>query len=322
MSKKVRAIFTVVFIIVVLGGFLIVNSMRKNPELDKNSSYLIIGKENLIAVYQDKLAVRIPYEVNADKEKTFGELVSGRNEEEVLKTVNKLLPVPLNNYMRIKFGKVNLNVKNAKNIPETTVDNKRYIVTSSLYSMFETLYSEQGNKNEVNENIIVDVLNANGINGYARKTGENIKNKLGMKYNAANYEKNLEESYIILNDISTTKAEEVVMQLNEKYFKIQQLPTIPTLANIVVVLGQEKDIDFVIELLGEDNSAVQNISDELKKEGYKKIEVENEKTKAENSIVEYSAEDYFIAYKISKILNIDNLIENNNLKNKIRVIIK
>ena len=50
MNKRVRAIFTVILIIVALGGFLFVNSMRKNPELDKNSSYLIIGKENLIAV--------------------------------------------------------------------------------------------------------------------------------------------------------------------------------------------------------------------------------------------------------------------------------
>ncbi|STO30877.1 Uncharacterised protein [Fusobacterium necrogenes] len=322
MNRRVRAIFTVIFIIIVLGGFLFLNSMRKNPELDKNSSYLIIGKENLIAVYQDKLALRIPYEINIDKEKTFGELVNRKNEEEVLKIVNKVLPVPLSNYVRVKFGKVNLNVKNAKNIPETTVDNKRYIVTSSLHSLYETLYNEQGNKNELNENIIVDVLNANGINGYARRTGENLKNKLGMKYNAANYEKNLEESYIILNDISIEKAEDIVMQLNEKYFKIQQVPTIPTLANIVVVLGQEKNIDFVVEVLGDDISNVQNVGNELKREGYKKVEIEKEKTKADNSIIEYVAEDYFIAYKISKILNIDNLIENNNLKNKIRVIIK
>lgn len=43
----------------------------------------------------------------------------------------------------------------------------------------------------------MDVLNANGINGYARRTGENIKNKLGMKYNAANYEKFRRELYYI-----------------------------------------------------------------------------------------------------------------------------
>ncbi|MBM6874991.1 LytR C-terminal domain-containing protein [Fusobacterium mortiferum] len=322
MNRRVRAIFTVIFVIVVLGGFLFINSMRKNPELDKNSSYLIIGKENLIAVYQDKLAVRIPYGINIDKDKTFKDLVDNKNEEEILKTVNKLLPVPLNNYMRVKFGQVQLNVKNAKNIPETTVDNKRYIVTSSLHSMYETLYNEQKNKNELNENIIVDVLNANGINGYARRTGENIKNKLGMKYNAANYEKNLEESYIILNDISNEKAEEIVMQLNEKYFKIQQVPTIPTLANVVVILGQEKNIDFTIEVLGENSTTIQNINDELKREGYKKVEIEKDKVKADNAFVEYASEDYFIAYKIAKKLNISNFIENNNLKNKIRVITK
>lgn len=322
MNRRVRAIFTVIFVIIVLGGFLFINSMRKNPELDKNSSYLIIGKENLIAVYQDKLAVRIPYGINIDKDKTFKDLVDNKNEEEILKTVNKLLPVPLNNYMRVKFGQVQLNVKNAKNIPETTVDNKRYIVTSSLHSMYETLYNEQKNKNELNENIIVDVLNANGINGYARRTGENIKNKLGMKYNAANYEKNLEESYIILNDISNEKAEEIVMQLNEKYFKIQQVPTIPTLANVVVILGQEKNIDFTIEVLGENSTTIQNVSDELKREGYKKVEIEKDKVKADNAFVEYASEDYFIAYKIAKKLNISNFIENNNLKNKIRVITK
>ena len=322
MNRRVRAIFTVILIIVALGGFLYINSMKKNPELDKNSSYLIIGKENLIAVYQDKLAVRIPYEINIDKDSTFKDLVENKSEEEILKTVNKLLPVQLNNYMRVKYGQIQLNVKNAKNIPETTVDNKRYIVTSSLYSMYETLYNEQQNKNELNENIIVDVLNANGINGYARRTGENIKSKLGMKYNAANYEKNLEESYIILNDISTEKAEEIVMQLNERYFKIQQIPTIPTLANIVVVLGQEKNIDFTIEVLGDDTATVQSVSDILKRKGYKNVEIEKEKTKAENSFIEYASEDYFIAYKVAKALNIDSFIENNNLKNKVRVVMK
>ena len=322
MNRRVKAIFFVLIVIVALAGFLFTNSFRKNPELDKNSSYLIIGKENLIAVYQDKLAVRIPFEINIDKEMTVEKLVSEKSEEEVLATINKILPVQVSNYMRVKYGKVNLNVKNSKNIPETVVDNKRYIVTSSLYSMFDSLYSNQENKNEVNENIIVDVLNANGRNGYARRTGENIKNKLGMKYNAANYETNLEESYIILNDISNEKAEEIVMQLNEKYFKIQQVPTIPTLANIVVVLGKEENIDFTIEVLGNNKNNIQNTVEDLKRKGYKNIKSEVGKNEAKKSVIEYSAEDYFIAYKISKVLNIDNLIEKSNLKNKINIIVE
>lgn len=321
MNKRVRAIFLVLLVIAVLGGFLFVNSARKNPELDKSSSYLIIGKDNLIAVYQDKLAVRIPYDINMDKEKTFRDLVNEKNEEEVLAAVNKLLPEQVANYMVVKYGQVKLNVKNSKNIPEMVIDNKRYILTSSLYSMFDTLYSESDKTNEINENIIVDILNANGRNGYARKTGENIKEKLGMKYNAANYETNLEESYIILNDISYEKAQDVVMQLNEKYLKIQQVPTIPTLANIVVVLGKEENIPFEIDVLGNLNNA-NNVVNELKKMGYKKVNSPKSELKVEGNVVEYNPEDYFIAYKIAKQLNIEDMIERNELKDKIRVMVK
>lgn len=317
-----RSILTVLFIIVALVVFLFANSLRKNPELDKNSSYLIIGKDNLIAVYQDRLAVKIPFDINIDKEQTIRELVNNKNEEEVLKVVNKILPVSLNNYMRVSYGQVKLNVRNSKNIPETIIDNKRYIVTSSMYSMFDSLYNNAKNKNEVNENIIVDVLNGNDINGYARKTGERLKEKLGVKYNAANYENSLDESYIILNDISVDKAQEIVMQINEKYLKIQQVPSVPTLANIVIVLGKEKNIDFSIDVTGDNDGKIKSAVENLKKDGYKNIKSGTDKSKAESSIIEYAPEDYFIAYKISKVLNIDNLIEKSDLKNKINIIVK
>lgn len=320
MNKRVKGIFLILIVIAALGGFLFINSLRKNPELDKNSSYLIQGKDNLIAVYKDKLAVKIPYDINIDKDKTVKELVSGGSEQTVLSTINKILPEPLNKYVVIKYGQVKLNVKNQKNIPETVINNKRYILTSSLYSMFDSLYNEKEKANELNENIIVDVLNANGRNGYARRTGEVIKNNLGMKYNAANYETNLEESYIILNDISVEKAQEVVEQLNEKYFKIQQMPTIPTLANVVVVLGKEENVPFEIEVTGT-GSGVQATVDELRKLGYKRVTVEKEATKSDNKIIEYAAEDYFIAYKIAKKLDITDMIERQGLKNKIRIII-
>lgn len=320
MNRRLKGIFLVVVIIAALGGFLFINSLRKNPELDKNSNYLIQGKDNLIAVYKDKLAVKIPYEINLDKDKTVKDLVKNGSEQTVLETINKILPEPLNKYVVIKYGQLKLNVKNQKNIPETVINNKRYILTSSLYSMFDSLYNEREKVNELNENIIVDVLNANGRNGYARRIGELIKNNLGMKYNAANYETNLEESYIILNDISLEKAQEIVEQLNEKYFKIQQLPTIPTLANIVVVLGKEENVPFEIEVAGS-GSGVQSTIEELKKLGYKKVTLEKGTTKSDNKLIEYASEDYFIAYKIAKKLGITDMIEREGLKNKIRVII-
>ena len=324
MSKglgKLKLIIFVIGIIIALTVFLFINMNDGNRDLDKNSRYLIIGKNNLIAVYEDKLAVKIPYEISISKDETVEELVKNKNKEEIMAAVNRILPEKVDNYKVIKFGDIKLNVKNAKNIPETNIEDKRYILTSSLYSMFDSLYTDTNRANEVNENIIVDILNANGRAGYARKTGETLKKNLSMKYNAANYETFLEESYVIMNDISKEKTQEVLMQLDEKYFKIKDVPSIPTLANVVVVLGKEQNVDFNLEIVG-NTSKADEIGKELKKLGYKNIKNIKNDSKVENSVIEYNSEDYFIAYKISQKLDIKDLIEKDNLKNKIIIFAK
>ena len=317
---KLKLIIFVIGIIIALAVFLFINMNDGNRDLDKNSRYLIIGKSNLIAVYEDKLAVKIPYEISISKDETVEELVKNKNKEEIMATINKILPEKVDNYKVIKFGDIKLNVKNAKNIPETNIADKRYILTSSLYSMFDTLYTDTNRANEVNENIIVDILNANGRAGYARKTGETLKKNLSMKYNAANYETFLEESYVIMNDISKEKTQEVLMQLDEKYFKIKEVPSIPTLANVVVVLGKEQNVDFNVEVVG-NTSTADEMGKELKKLGYKNIKNVKNDSKVESSIIEYNSEDYFIAYKIAQNLDIKDMIEKDSLKNKIMIFV-
>ena len=317
---KLKLIIFVIGIIIALAVFLFINMNDGNRDLDKNSRYLIIGKSNLIAVYEDKLAVKIPYEISISKDETVEELVKNKNKEEIMATINKILPEKVDNYKVIKFGDIKLNVKNAKNIPETNIADKRYILTSSLYSMFDTLYTDTNRANEVNENIIVDILNANGRAGYARKTGETLKKNLSMKYNAANYETFLEESYVIMNDISKEKTQEVLMQLDEKYFKIKEVPSIPTLANVVVVLGKEQNVDFNVEVVG-NTSTADEMGTELKKLGYKNIKNVKNDSKVESSIIEYNSEDYFIAYKIAQKLDIKDMIEKDSLKNKIMIFV-
>ncbi|MHD0317811.1 MULTISPECIES: LytR C-terminal domain-containing protein [Fusobacterium] len=317
---KLKLIIFVIGIIIALAVFLFINMNDGNRDLDKNSRYLIIGKSNLIAVYEDKLAVKIPYEISISKDETVEELVKNKNKEEIMATINKILPEKVDNYKVIKFGDIKLNVKNAKNIPETNIADKRYILTSSLYSMFDTLYTDTNRANEVNENIIVDILNANGRAGYARKTGETLKKNLSMKYNAANYETFLEESYVIMNDISKEKTQEVLMQLDEKYFKIKEVPSIPTLANVVVVLGKEQNVDFNVEVVG-NTSTADEMGKELKKLGYKNIKNVKNDSKVESSIIEYNSEDYFIAYKIAQKLDIKDMIEKDSLKNKIMIFV-
>lgn len=320
-KKRGRAPVLVLVLTVILSVLLFLNFRGNNIKLSKDEKVLIIGKQNLFAIYEDRLAVKIPYELYIDSEETVEDLVSTRNYEQVLEKINSIVPEKLTRYIVIKSGEIKLDVENQRNIPETNIGDKRFILTSSVYAMFKDLYHEKNSVDEQNENILVDVLNANGVGGYARKTGELIKTSLGMKYNAANYETTQDQSYVILNDISKEKAAEILDKLPEKYFKIKTKSTIPTLANIVVIIGSEKDINFKIDIYGED-SVLKDATDKVKKLGYTNVSTSARKEGTEQSVIEYNKEDYFIALRIAKELGITDMIENNDLVNRIGVTIK
>ena len=320
-KKKGRATEIVILLIVILSVLLFFNFRGNNIKLSKDEKVLIIGKQNLFAIYEDRLAIKIPYELYIDSEETVEDLVSTRNYEQVLEKINSIVPEKLTRYIVIKSGEIKLDVENQRNIPETNIGDKRFILTSSVYAMFKELYHEKNSVDEQNENILVDVLNANGVGGYARKTGELIKTSLGMKYNAANYETTQDQSYVILNDISKEKAAEILEKLPEKYFKIKTKSSIPTLANIVVIIGSEKDINFKIDIYG-DEAVLKDATDKVKKLGYTNVSTSARKEGTEQSVIEYNKEDYFIALKVAKELGITDMIENNDLSNKIGVTIK
>mgnify|MGYP000910055991 FL=1 len=320
-KKRGRAPVLVLVLTVILSVLLFLNFRGNNIKLSKDEKVLIIGKQNLFAIYEDRLAVKIPYELYIDSEETVEDLVSTRNYEQVLEKINSIVPEKLTRYIVIKSGEIKLDVENQRNIPETNIGDKRFILTSSVYAMFKELYHEKNSVDEQNENILVDVLNANGVGGYARKTGELIKTSLGMKYNAANYETTQDQSYVILNDISKEKAAEILDKLPEKYFKIKTKSTIPTLANIVVIIGSEKDINFKIDIYG-DEAVLKDATDKVKKLGYTNVSTSARKEGTEQSVIEYNKEDYFIALKVAKELGITDMIENNDLSNKIGVTIK
>ena len=320
-KKRGRAPILVLVLTVILSVLLFLNFRGNNIKLSKDEKVLIIGKQNLFAIYEDRLAVKIPYELYIDSEETVEDLVSTRNYEQVLEKINSIVPEKLTRYIVIKSGEIKLDVENQRNIPETNIGDKRFILTSSVYAMFKELYHEKNSVDEQNENILVDVLNANGVGGYARKAGELIKTSLGMKYNAANYETTQDQSYVILNDISKEKAAEILDKLPEKYFKIKTKSTIPTLANIVVIIGSEKNINFKIDIYGAD-SVLKDATDKVKKLGYTDVNTSAAKEGTEQSVIEYNKEDYFIALRIAKELGITDMIENNDLVNRIGVTIK
>lgn len=315
-----RAPLIILILIIILLIILFLNFRGNNIKLSKDERVLIVGKQNIFAVYEDKLAVKIPYELSVNKDTTIKDLVDGGNYEILLNKINEIMPERINRVIKIDNGEIKLDVENEKNIPETNIEDKRFILTSSVYSMFNEFYNKRNPETELNENILVDILNANGRGGYARKTGENLKQTLGVKYNAANYETQLEESYVILNDISKEKAMEIIEKLPEKYFKIKSKSTIPTLANMVVILGKESKTNLKIDIFTSDDKK-NEVSSLIKKAAYKNINISTLK-EDRDSIIEYNKEDYFVALKIGKTLGITNMLEVDNLKDKINVIVK
>ena len=320
-NPRVKYVLGGFIVLVVLTGTLIYNLISGNKDIKERDRYMIIGKDNIFVVYEDKLAIKIPFDIQVDKDISFRDLIKVKNYEEILNRVNGVLPEKVEKYKVIKFGEVDINVKNARNIPEVMINDRRHILTSNMESMFDDLLREKDMKNIANENIIVDILNANGRAGHARRTGEKLRKELGVKFNAANYETNGEQSYVIVNDLPKEKVEELVMSINEKYFKIKEDATIPTLANVVFVLGKEERKIFNVEVVG-DSATAGIYADTLKKDGYNDVTQKKEAVKGTDTLINYNKEDYYIAYKIGKKLGIDKFVEKNDLQNKIVVVVE
>lgn len=318
-NSRVKFVLGGIIVIIILTAILIFNLVSGNKDIKDWDRYMIVGKDNIFVVYEDKLAIKIPFDTQIDKDISFRDLINVKNYEEVLNRVNNILPEKVEKYKVVKFGEVDINVKNARNIPEVMINDRRHILTSNLESMFDDLYRDKNVKNISNENIIVDILNANGRAGHARRTGEKLSRTLGVKYNAANYETNGENSYVIINDLPKEKVEELVMGIEEKYFKIREDATIPTLANVVFVLGKEEKKIFNVEVVGNSQNADAYVS-ALKKYGYNDVTHKKEKVKGTETLINYNKEDYYIAYKIGRKLGINKLVEKNDLKNKVIIV--
>ena len=67
-KKKGRAPVLVIVLTIILSILLYFNFRGNNIKLSKDERVLIIGKQNLYAVYEDKLAVKIPFELYIDSD--------------------------------------------------------------------------------------------------------------------------------------------------------------------------------------------------------------------------------------------------------------
>jgi len=319
-KNKLKFLIFVITAVVLLSVVLVLNMGKRNlGESEDWDNYMVIGKKNVFVVYGEKLALQVPFDINMNKEKTLGDIAKSKNYEEVVRSLNEILPEKVENFKVVTRGQVEIDAKNMRQIPEIAMNEKRYVLTSSLNGMFLELYYDSASA-EGNSNIIIDVLNANGRSGYAREAGEKLAKTFPLKYNAANFDTFEQYSYIQNKDLPEEKLKELVMELDEKYFKIKEEGTLPTLANAVVVLGREQEGLLSINIYSSEKTAV-TTAKQLERIGYKSVKGSKAPGSIDNSFVEYNKADYYTAYKLAERLGIKHMVENKELKEEINIFI-
>jgi hypothetical protein len=310
--------FLIIWVLLLLGAVLLLNRYFNGKTDVKYKKYLVIGKENIFVVYDDKVSLKIPQDTYVGQEKMVLDYLNKKEYSELFQVIKSIFPEELEGYIVPKRN-VDVATDYSVNIPTISNNNKNYILTSELNKVFINLY--YGTINEKADNILIDILNASGKVGLSKKIGEKLQKDFGFRYNPATYEENSEYSYIINNSLSQKQVEDLIMSLDSKYIKIKDKSKLPTPANAVVIIGRETEGILSINIYKNGEIDKENYN-KLNKNYYINLKTTVTKEKIEDTYIEYKAEDYYTAYKISKLLGIDKLVENKEISNKINIYVK
>lgn len=310
--------FLIIWVLLLLGAVLLLNRYFNGKTDVKYKKYLVIGKENIFVVYDDKVSLKIPQDTYVGQEKMVLDYLNKKEYSELFQVIKSIFPEELEGYIVPKRN-VDVATDYSVNIPTISNNNKNYILTSELNKVFVNLY--YGTINEKADNILIDILNASGKAGLSKKIGDKLQKDFGYRYNPATYEENSEYSYIINNSLSKKQVEDLIMSLDSKYIKIKDKSKLPTPANAVVILGRETEGILSINIYKNGEIDKENYN-KLNKNYYINLKTTVTKEKIEDTYIEYKSEDYYTAYKISKLLAIDKLVENKEITNKINIYVK
>lgn len=285
----------------------LINNQIKDP----GKNHVILTKDYTYLNYDNNMFLRLKNETNISKNKTINSILLRKNYEEIVNELNYIFPEKLEGY------KLELDYRNEKaiEIPLLDIKGKKYINTYFVAEIFENNYYKI--EIDKSKNKIIDILNANGIGGSAGAAGKKILNEFGYKYTAANYEEISRYSYIINNSLSKKELEDLVLFLDEKYVKIKKESSISTIADAVIIIGRENG--FLTQIVIQTNNVLDTEIYPLIQKSYKNTKRIKIKNKIEEKSIEYNPEDYFIALKISKVIGIENMVENLKLKNRINI---
>ena len=294
---------------------------------DKNR---IFKSDNNFYVYYNGKFIEIPKGTYIANDKKIENYYIKKivNKSELLNDLNKYFPD------KIEYVTKGEKPKESIKLPVIISDGKTYIDSVKLEKLLVELPTRVAQNDK--ENIVaeekpvslegkkIEILNANGIDGFASSLGDALMAKFKIVYNAENYTQEENYSYIINNKLDDNAANELLSSLSVKYIKKMKPGQIKPDADLVIITGKDTETGFKTEIMSAaENSA---ITEKLKAytpvftkaDKYKDIELK----KLTGIQINYNPEDYYTAYKLGKLLNTTNLVEDASLKDSIIILTK
>lgn len=303
----------------------IISLMSCGIKNDTKTGNRLVVAENKYYVYYDNEVIELNKDTYITKDMKIGDYffnfkflgIQLKDERKLLLDLAKYFPHGIN---EIQKGN---SPEKFVTIPTYMLNNKSIIDSVKLADLLsgESLINSESNSELIEakeatsddvslENKKVEILNANGIAGYAKKLGETLKSNLKMEYNAENYNKSSNVSYIINHKLNDKQLETFIENLGIKYIKILNDQSIKPDADVVVITGNDKLVDFTVTI--ETNNEKTELKNLLN--GYKLV-FKNNSNVADGIVIKYNKEDEFIAKNIAKILSDAKLQQDDTIKN-------
>lgn len=251
------------------------------------------------------------------------------NKSELLNDLNKYFPKGIGYVTEDENAKVNyqipvLNVGNEKHIDSIKFEQ----ILATLPAVVENNNNQQNNQPNPVETLRgkkIEILNANGINGFAKNIGDKLKEAFFIEYNAENYNKPETMNYVITRKFNENEVESILEKAGLKYARILTDNSIKPEADFVLVTGNDEKVEFKLEIATLGTSSV--VTDKIKEY---KPEIVKSVTFAEEPIdkmteikVVYNKVDYYTAKLIAKKLGGNvKLVESEKMNNRIVVVSK
>ncbi|CAM3087918.1 hypothetical protein [Streptobacillus ratti] len=168
----------------------------------------------------------------------------------------------------------------------------------------------------------VAILNANGIDGYAKRLGESLKTTLGIEFLSENYGKSEKLSYIVNHKLTQEELDKLINTVNIKFIKVQNNPNLKPEQDAVLITGNDANVKYSVEVLSKSGlKDIENMLKEYTVTTKTETKYNNEDIKDE-TIIMYNPEDVFIAKKILRLLPNAILKEDASLSNKLIITTK